>query len=378
MTTRAGAPIPGSSPVKLGFFTMPIHRLDRNYTEVLEEDREAIILADRLGYSEAYVGEHVTDAAESITNSMLFQASLISDTKQIKLGTGTANLSHTHPVLVAAQAAMLDHLLKGRFLLGISPGALESDAEALGIRGLDRNEMFAESIGHILDIWRGEPPYDLEGKHWKITTRDTLFPEIGVGPIAKPYQKPHPPILATVVAPHSRGAVEMGRKGFFPISANFLLPKWVPTHWANYARGCEETGRAADPGNWRVARSIFVHDDHRTALDYGKENERSPYRFYYRQLFTKLRKANRHAAFKPEPDFPEEKLTLDYVVESLVIAGDVASVIDQLLAFREVTGEFGTLLYAGKDWEDKALGIRSMELMAEKVMPAVNAAIGNG
>ena len=84
--------------------------------------------------------------------------------RQIKLGTGTTNLSHSHPVLIAAQAAMLDHLLKGRFLFGVSPSALESDAEALGIRGIDRNEMFAESIGHIIDIWRGEPPYDLEGR----------------------------------------------------------------------------------------------------------------------------------------------------------------------------------------------------------------------
>ena len=72
--------------MKIGFFTMPVHRLDKNYTEALQEDREAIILADRLGYSEAYVGEHVTDAAESITNSMLFQASLISDTKTCSPG----------------------------------------------------------------------------------------------------------------------------------------------------------------------------------------------------------------------------------------------------------------------------------------------------
>ena len=354
---------------------MPVHRLERDYTEVLREDREAIILADRLGYSEAYVGEHVTDAAESITNSMLFQASLISDTTQIKLGTGTANLSHTHPVLVAAQAAMLDHLLEGRFLFGISPGALESDAEALGIRGFDRNEMFAESIGHILDIWQGEPPYDLEGRYWNITTAETLFPEIGLGPIAKPFQKPHPPILATVVAPFSKGAIEMGRKGFLPISANFLLAKWVPTHWANYAKGCEEAGRVPNPQDWRVARSVFVHDDHKTALHYGKDAARSPYRFYYNQLLTKLKRANRHAAFKPARDFPDDRLTLDFVVDNLVIAGDVNSVVDQLLAFREVTGEFGTLLYAGKDWEDKSLAIRSMELMAERVMPAINSAI---
>ena len=362
--------------MKLGFFTMPVHRLDRDYTQVLQEDRAAVILADRLGYSEAYVGEHLTDAAENITNSMLFQASLISETRQIRLGTGTTNLSHAHPVLIAAQAAMLDHLLKGRFLFGISPGALESDAEALGLRGLDRREMFAESIGHILAIWQGEPPYDLEGRHWKITTRETLFPEVGLGPIVKPYQKPHPPVLGTVVAPHSSTATEMGRRGFLPISANFLMENWVPTHWANYARGCEEAGRTPDRGDWRVARSIFVHDDHRTALDYGRTNERSPYRFYYRQLFTKLKKLGRHAAFRPTADFPDEELTLDFIVDRLVIAGDPASVTDQLLAFREVTGDFGTLLYAGKDWEDEALGRRSMELMAEKVMPAVNAAIG--
>ena len=147
----------------------------------------------------------------------------------------------------------MDHLLEGRFIFGISPGALESDAEALGIRGIDRNEMFAESIGHILDIWQGEPPYNLEGKHWKISTEETLMPEIGLGPIAKPYQKPHPPIICTVVAPFSKGVIEMGKKGFLPISANFLLDKWVKTHWANYAQGCEEGGREAKADDWRVA-----------------------------------------------------------------------------------------------------------------------------
>ena len=362
--------------MKIGFFTMPVHRLGRNYTECLQEDRDAVILADKLGFSEAYVGEHLTDAAESITNAMLFQASLISETKQIKLGTGTTNLSHTHPVLVAAQAAMLDHLLQGRFIFGISPGALESDAEALGIRGLDRNQMFAESITHILDIWGGEPPYDLRGKRWKISTRETLMPEIGLGPIVKPFQKPHPPIVCTVVAPFSKGVIEMGKRGFLPISANFLLDKWVKTHWDNYSQGCGESGREASPEDWRVARSIFVHDDHKTAIDYGKKHERSPYRFYFKQLYTKLKKANRHTVFKPEKNFPDEELNLDYIVDNLVIAGDINSVVDQILAFREITGDFGTLLYAGKDWEDKELSKRSMELMATKVMPAINSAIG--
>ena len=84
---------------------------------------------------------------------------------------------------------------------------------------------------------------------------------------------------------------------------------------------------------------------------------------------TKLRKANRNADFKPERDFPDDRLTIDFIVDSLVIAGDPLSVVDQLLPFRKVTGDFGTLLYAGKDWEDRSPGIRSTELMAEKVIP---------
>ena len=98
--------------------------------------------------------------------------------------------------------------------------------------------------------------------------------------------------------------------------------------------------------------------------------------FDMRFLNAELKKAGRHEVFKPERDFPDDQLNIDYILDNLVICGDVNSVVDQILAFREITGDFGTLLYAGKDWEDKELGKRSMELMAEKVMPAVNAAIG--
>ena len=141
--------------MRLGYFTMPVHPLDRDYTTTLKEDRETIVLCDELGFYDAFVGEHLTDQAENITNSMLFQATLINSTKNIKLATGTTNLSHMHPVLIAAHAAMFDHLSEGRFILGISPGALRSDAEALGIIDEDRNKMFAEAIDVIIAIWEG-------------------------------------------------------------------------------------------------------------------------------------------------------------------------------------------------------------------------------
>lgn len=362
--------------MKLGFFTMPIHPIDRDYVQTLKEDREAFLLADRLGFSEAYCGEHLTDKAENITNSMLFLASLVHDTKTVKLGTGTTNLTHTHPVLVAAHAAMLDHMLEGRFLFGISPGALATDVEALGILDEDRNAIFAEAIDTIIRIWTGDAPYKIKGGRWAVSTERTQYPEIGMGYLPKPYQKPHPPILGTVVAPYSKGVIEMGKKGFIPISANFLQAKWVATHWENYEQGCKEVGRAADRADWRVARSIFVADDERTALEYGKNAPNSPYRFYYSQLFKKLLRGGRQGAFKVDRDQPDEELTVDFVVDTLVIAGTVDSVVDQLLALRETTGDFGTLLYAGKDWTDPKLARRSMELMATEVMPRVNKAIG--
>jgi len=109
--------------MKYSTFMMPLHPPGRNVTEALQEDRQAVILADRLGFSEAFVGEHVTDAAEIVTSSMIFLASLISETQQIKLGTGTINVPNSHPAHIAAQAAMLDHLLQGRFIMGISPAA---------------------------------------------------------------------------------------------------------------------------------------------------------------------------------------------------------------------------------------------------------------
>jgi alkanesulfonate monooxygenase SsuD/methylene tetrahydromethanopterin reductase-like flavin-dependent oxidoreductase (luciferase family) len=150
--------------MKLGIFMMPLHPPERDPLRTLQEDREAILLADRLGFHDAFVGEHLTDRCENVTNSFIFLATLIHETRAIRLGTGTSNLSHTHPALVAAHAAMFDHLAQGRFIFGISPGALSSDAEALGIFDEDRNKMFAEAIDVILAIWERALRHRLPGK----------------------------------------------------------------------------------------------------------------------------------------------------------------------------------------------------------------------
>src|SRR5205085_11793721 len=174
-------------------------------------------------FYDAFMGEHLTDRAENVTNSMLFLATLIHETKRIKLASGTTNLSQIHPVVIAANAAMFDHLAQGRFIFGISPGALTSDAEALGmdLAMEERNKRFAEAIDVILAIWERDAPYDIElpGNRYKVSTRRTQVPEVGRGQMYKPYQQPRPEIVGTVVAPHSKGVIAMGERDFHPLSA---------------------------------------------------------------------------------------------------------------------------------------------------------------
>src|ERR1700742_5252514 len=107
--------------MNLGFFTMPIHPLDKDWRQSLREDREAFLLAAELGFTEAYVGEHVTDRAENITSCVAFLAWIAAATKQIKLGTGTINMPNTHPAATAASLAMLAHMVDGRLIFGITP-----------------------------------------------------------------------------------------------------------------------------------------------------------------------------------------------------------------------------------------------------------------
>lgn len=357
--------------MRLGFFTMPMHPIGKDWRQSLAEDREAFLLADELGFAEGYCGEHLTDPEENIPSSAMFLASLAGATRRIRLGTGTVNMPNHHPAATAATLAMLDHLLDGRFILGISPGALPSDAEVMGNMDMDRPAMFLEAVNQLLALWAGEPPYDLQGRFWTISTARTYLPETGMGTIPKPLQRPHPPIVVTAVAPYSKGITEAAARGWEPISANFLMPVWVKTHWQKYVEGCERGGRPADPANWRVAKTICVAEDDATARRYATDPD-SPYRYYYNSLFTKVKRRGAVGVFKPDPAMADEDVTLDMVCEKLVIHGSPRRVADQIMALKEQVGEFGTLLYAGMDWADRDLARRSMILLAEKVLPLLD------
>jgi alkanesulfonate monooxygenase SsuD/methylene tetrahydromethanopterin reductase-like flavin-dependent oxidoreductase (luciferase family) len=361
-------------PLKLGFFIQPVHPPARRYADVLREDREAIVLADRLGYCEAFIGEHLVDSAETITSSLAFIAHLADACPSITFGTGILPLANYHPAMAAAQVAMVDHLVQGRLVLGFGPG-VPADAEAIGDAGSDRKRKAQEAIEQMLRIWSEEPPYQIEGEFYTTRSVRSFNRDIGLGVAVRPLQRPHPPVAITSIRPDGTGPRAAGNRGWTGISATYVGTHVVRAHIEGYLEGRRAAGLSSSACGWRVARSIFVADDESTARRYAHRAD-GAHGVDFRVMRAKLASAGALDVMRDQPSQPDSELVLERCLERLVITGTPGSVADQILAFRREVGEFGTLLYTGHDWVEPALACRSMELMAREVIPRVNKALG--
>ena len=359
--------------LNLGFFIQPVHPPSRAYADVLREDREAVVLADRLGYREAFIGEHLVDSAETITSSLAFIASLADACPSITFGTGVLPVASYHPAMAAAQVAMVDHLVQGRLVLGVGPG-VAADAEATGDLASDRRRKSEEALDHLCRIWREPPPYRIEGEFYRTTTERSFDPSIGVGVAVRPLQLPHPPIAITSNRPDATGPHAAGARGWTGISAGYVGTYVVRAHLQSYVEGRRSAGLSSDASGWRVARSIFVADDEATARRYAHRTD-GAHGFYFHVMRSKLAKAGALDVMRDFPGQPDAELSTRRCLERLVFAGTPQSVADRILEFRAQVGAFGTLLYTGHDWADPALARRSMELTANEVLPIIHRAI---
>ena len=356
--------------MRLGLFMQPVHDPKRDLTQVLEEDRQAIILADRLGFDECWIGEHASATVEPITAPLVFLATLLNETRSIKLGTGVFCLPNHHPAQIAGQAALFDHLSRGRFLMGIGTGSLSSDVELFEVGGdTDRGALVRESLEHVLAIWDEDPPYDRTGDRWQVQIQDMGRSDFGVGHFIKPYQKPHPPIAISIMSPGSGSALMAGEKGWIPISgAAFLQPRYTSSHWEKYAEGCERAGRRPDPSIWRVSRSVVVAPTDSEARDYLLDPD-GAMAYWFRYFLSSVR-ARGIARFAAPDDHPDpDNVEWQEIAESQVAFGSPATVTDKLVALRDRVGPFGVLTAMAHEWDDPAFGRRSMTMLAEDVMP---------
>ncbi|MFT3800961.1 MAG: LLM class flavin-dependent oxidoreductase [Burkholderiaceae bacterium] len=364
--------------MKLGMFAMPLHPPSRPLVDTLAEDAEKVVYADQLGFDEFWCGEHMSCTTEPIASPMMFMASLIPRTQRIKLGTGVVALPNHHPAVVAAEVALFDHLCGGRMMFGVGPGGLASDMELFDV--LDnalRTEKMMESLDMILKIWSQDPPYDIEGKHWKINLSQTIIPELGVGYLGKPLQKPHPEITMTAMSPFSESVKTAAIRGFGPMSANFCTEFVIRTHWQKYLEGCEVARRKPNGDEWRVARNLIIASSDSEARDRVMNPDSSNY-YYFDYLWRVLKKANYTAVMKSEKQERDEDVTVEQLIESMVIYGSPKTVADKLLGLRERTGPFNTLLMASMDGlaMNKAWEWETMSRLVADVMPIVRKGLG--
>jgi len=360
--------------MELGLFMMPLHNLGRDYHATLMEDIEAVLYAEELGFSEYWCGEHYTSSVEPITNPLMFLSYVAAMTKRIKLATGVACLPHHHPAMIGGEAAMLDQLSNGRFIFGVGPGGLGSECEMMGTLEANRPEMVVESVAMMQKMWTTEPPYNIQGKYWSTVIEKNYYPDIGLGLMVQPMQKSGPPIAISAASAYSSTMKLAARKGWIPVTANFIAEWSAATHWPMYAAEAAAGGRTADPDVWHVARSIHVADTDEEAEAMVKQDG-GTFDWYFDYLWRIYDRGNTKAMVVANEGDDPALLKHTEMRDNFVIYGSPETVTRKLLAFREKTGPFGTLLMAAHDWENKAAMKRSMELMAKEVMPAINAAI---
>lgn len=356
----------------LGLFMMPLHRPEKPWAQALAEDREAIVLAEKLGYAEAWVGEHFSTKAEQIPAPMIFLASLLDTTSTIRLGTGVINLPHHHPIVVAAEAALFDHLSGGRLMLGIGPGGLPSDSELFGHEDMvERYGVAMESLDIILRLWREDAPLSIESERWDISMERDVWPHGGVGQFAKPLQQPHPPIALAMTGPGGPTSEYIAERDYIPISANFVPVENVEGQQRIYREARDRLGRPADLDVWRVCRNIVVtrSDEHAREL---MDDPDGTLAFYFRYLRGVRRIPEIRDLGDPTPQAMNALLDVGEGVETCVIAGAKESVTDQLVALVDRLGPFGTLVSVGHDWDDTGLWQDSMATLATDVMPLVS------
>lgn len=352
--------------MKLGLFMMPLHPPEKSRTQCFEEDIELVVRADELGWSEAWVGQHLTLEWEPIPANDIFVATVIPRTKQIHLGTGVTIVPQHHPANVAVRLAMLDHLSRGRFSCGFGQGGVPTDWELFDLPdGRTQGLMTVEGIDMVVKLWTTEPPFDFKGDFWHIKVEHPV-PEMNMGRILRPYQKPHPQIAMSIVKGTSMAARMAGQRGYKPLSTSLVSFGTVAEHWKTYSAGAAESNLTPDRAMWSVSRSIFVGESDQQAMDFALNSAlgRS-----YEYMLKLIAMTNMTSLVKTDPSTPDSDITPEYMLKNHCIIGDSKTCIRRIEELWETTGGFGTLLMIAHDWDDRAKWLKSMDSLTNDVAP---------
>jgi len=340
----------GHKGMKFGIFLAPFHRLGENPTLAMSRDMELIEWLDWLGYDEVWVGEHHSAGWELIASPEIFIAAAAERTKHIMLGSGVTSLPYHHPFLVAQRFVQLDHMTRGRAMLGCGPGALVSDAYMMGIEPVTQRPRMDEALDAIMLLLEGAEPVTLK-TDWFEMRQARLH--------LTPYTEPHFPIaVASVMTPS--GVIAAGRHGLGVLSLGAGIPGG-PEALANQWKIGEETaarhGKTMDRKNWKLVVNVHVAEDDEEALRQVKRAERHETITYFEETLGR------------PPGRSDDPLT-EGVKMGTTLVGSVETVVRGIEhLWRLSDGGFGGVLFRAHEWANREQTLKSYELFARYVMP---------
>ena len=350
--------MPARWPLRFGAFYAPFHPVGQSPTLALEYDLERVVELDRLGYDEAWFGEHHSGGYELIGSPEIFIAAAAERTKHIRLGTGVVSLPYHHPWLVADRISLLDHLTRGRVIFGTGPGALPTDAHVMGIDPVDQRRMMEESLEAILELFTSEEP----------VTRETDWFTIRDGRLQmRPYSHPHPEVaVAAMITPS--GPRLAGRLGVSLLSLSMSAAEGFAAIGQAWGVVSEMAAKAGQPepdrSSWRILGNLHIAETRDQAIEdctYGLQD----FADYFGGGAGFVPLANK---VEGEEDTPQG-FVRRYADAGGVVIGTPDDAIEYIQGLLDQSGGFGTFLMLGHDWASPAATMQSYRLFAEKVIP---------
>jgi limonene 1,2-monooxygenase len=335
--------------LRFGAFIAPFHAPDENPTLAIERDLELVQWMDQLGYDEAWIGEHHSAAYELIASPEVFIATAAERTRHIRLGTGVSSLPYHHPFMLADRINQLDHVTRGRTMLGMGPGSLPSDAAMMGITIARQRDMMDEAMAAIIPLLRGEA----------VTCKTDWFELKDARLQMTPYSRPSVEMaVASQVSPTGARAAGAYGIGLLSIGAtNAGGFNALASNWSIAEEQAATHGQIMDRQAWRLVGPMHVAETREKAranVRFGLEK----WLYYFREV----------AALPLAPQDGGDPV--DALINSgMAVVGTPDDAVAQIQRLEQQSGGFGCFLQMAHNWADWTQTKRSYELIARHVFP---------
>ena len=342
------------SRLRFGIFLAPFHPAGENPTLALQRDLRLVQHLDECGYDEAWIGEHHSAGSEIIASPEIFIAAAAERTRNIKLGTGVTSLSYHNPLWVAERMVLLDHLTRGRVMLGVGPGSLPTDSAMIGLNPTQTRELLETNLDVVMRLLTSDEPVTIEtGTHSLHDARLHL----------RPYSDPHFDVaVAAVASPTGPRLAGTHGVGLLSIGATLTADGFdaLAHHWSVMEERAAAHNTTVDREKWRLVGLMHIAET--------REQAYQDVEFGIEQWF---RYFQRVAAFpQMAVEGGDVKEMIDFINEAGIGAiGTPEDARAQVRRLAEQSGGFGAMLLLAHEWANPEATRRSFELIAQHVMP---------